>query len=213
MKQIDIENWNRKEHYHFFSKKQSPYLGITANVKCTKACIEAKEFGRSLFAHYLHCSLTVANNIPEFKYRIIDDMVFELEKINAGATVSREDHTFAFIFAEYDADFDVFNKKLKKEIEEVKNSTGLRLNNDDIKLDLIRYTTLPWVKFTSLLHPTNFDNNDSVPRISFGKIFEKQGGKYLPVSVEAHHGLMDGYHIARYFEEFENLLSVRHKPE
>jgi hypothetical protein len=28
MKEIDIEKWNRKEHFEFFSKMASPYFGI-----------------------------------------------------------------------------------------------------------------------------------------------------------------------------------------
>ncbi|WP_228453668.1 CatA-like O-acetyltransferase [Chryseobacterium aquaeductus] len=32
--------------------------------------------------------------------------------------------------------------------------------------------------------------------------------KYLPVSIEAHHGLADGIHIAQYLEEFQKQLDL-----
>ncbi|RZJ50126.1 MAG: chloramphenicol acetyltransferase, partial [Chryseobacterium sp.] len=35
MKIIDLENWNRKEHFEFFSKMKSPYFGFTTEVECT----------------------------------------------------------------------------------------------------------------------------------------------------------------------------------
>lgn len=208
MNKIDIQNWNRKEHFEFFSKMKSPFLGITANVKITSGYQKVKENKYSLFAYYLHSSMKAVNTIREFKYRIIDNEVFELEKINAGSTILREDKTFGFIYVEFDEDFNIFNNRLKSEINEVKISSGLRLNNEDIKTDLIRHTTIPWVSFTSLLHPTHFNNTDSVPKISFGKIFESDKEMFLPVSVEAHHGLIDGYHIGEYFRMFEEILNL-----
>lgn len=207
MKLIDINTWNRKEHFEYFAKMQSPFLGVTANVKCTSAYQLAKLNKWSFFALYLHQSMKVVNDIQAFKLRIIEDKIYELPQINAGATISRKDNTFAFIYTEYHKDFQTFCDNLNKEIEEVHHSTGLRLNDDDVKVDLIRHTTLPWVSFTSILHPTNFNTKDSVPKISFGGLFEQNGEMYLPISVEAHHGLVDGYHISHYFKELEKNLS------
>ncbi len=206
MKEINVETWNRKEHYKFFSKMDSPFLGLTANVKCTKAYQYAKDNNISFYAWYLFHSLKVAHAVKELRYRIINEKVYEVESMHAGSTIAREDHTFAFSLIHYDEDFEVFCQNLKAEKEAVKNSTGLRVNTDR-GVNLIRYTTVPWVSFTGMLHPTNFKTGDSIPRISFGKMFEDRGEKYLPVSVEANHGLVDGYHIGEYFRLFEESLS------
>jgi len=207
MKELNVDEWNRKEHFEFFSKFDNPYFGFIANVNCTKAYKTAKEKFISFFAWYFHKSIVAANSIAEFKLRIIDSKVYELELNHAGSTIAREDHTFAFSYIEYDEDFDVFNGRLQNEIEAVRNSSGLRLDLSKNNVEYIRYTTIPWVSFTQIIHPANFDGTDSVPRISFGKFFEKDGEKFLPVSVEAHHGLMDGYHISEFFRVFEELLN------
>ena len=206
MKILDIENWKRKEHYEFFSKMASPYFGITAEVDCTKAYEKAKEKGIAFFSYYLHKSMIAVNSVEEFKLRIIDNQVVLFDTIHAGATIGRNDGTFGFIFANFSNDFEEFNSEIQKEIEAVHQSTGLRLNNDDIKKNLIRHSTLPWTHFTSLLHPTNFDRTESVPKITFGKFSIRDGKKYLPVSVEAHHGLADGLHLSQYFNEFQKQL-------
>jgi len=36
-KQLDIANWNRKEHFEFFRKFEEPFFGLTATVDWTKA--------------------------------------------------------------------------------------------------------------------------------------------------------------------------------
>ncbi len=206
MKILDIENWKRKEHYEFFSKFASPYFGITAKVDCTKAYEKAKEKGIAFFSYYLHKSMIAVNSVEELKLRIIDNQVVLFDTIHAGATIVRNDGTFGFIFADFSNDFEEFNSEIQKEIEAVHQSSGLRLNNDDIKKNLIRHSTLPWTHFTSLLHPTNFDRTESVPKITFGKFSIRDGKKYLPVSVEAHHGLADGLHLSQYFNEFQKQL-------
>lgn len=207
MKIIDIDNWSRKEHYQFFSKMASPYFGITTEVDCTLAYEKSIEKGYSFFAYYLHKSMVAVNAVEELKYRIIEDQVVSFPTIHAGSTIGREDGTFGFIFVHFSEDFETFNAELQKEIKAVHNSTGLRLNNDDIKPDLIRHSTIPWHSFSALLHPTNLDNKESVPKITFGKFNIREGKKYLPVSVEAHHGLLDGFHLAQYFSEFQQQLS------
>ena len=206
MEIINIESWNRKEHFEFFSKMASPYFGITTEVDCTIAYDNAKENGNSFFAHYLHKSMIAVNSVEELRLRIVDNKVALFEKINAGATVGRADGTFGFIFVNFSDDFETFNKELQNEIQTVLNSTGLRLNDDDIKKDLIRHSTIPWTSFTGLLHPTNFDRTESVPKITFGKFSIREGKKYLPVSIEAHHGLVDGFHLAKYLSEFQRQL-------
>ena len=206
MKIIDTENWNRKEHFDFFSKMASPFFGIVTEVDCTKAKEKAKENNYSFFAYYLHKSMVAVNSVEELKYRIVENKVVSFDTINAGATIGREDGTFGFIFVNFSSNFEIFNAELQQEIERVKNSTGLRLNNDDVKKDLIRHSTIPWHSFTGLLHPTNLDQNESVPKITFGKFTERNDKKFLPISIEAHHGLVDGFHLAKYLTEFQKQL-------
>lgn len=206
MEIINTENWNRKEHFDFFSKMASPYFGIVTEVDCTKAYEKTRDAGVSFFAYYLYKSMMAINSVKELKYRIVDNNVVSFPVINAGATIGREDGTFGFIFVHFTNNFEVFNAELQEEIQKVQNSTGLRLNDDDVKKDLIRHSTIPWNSFTGLLHPTNFDQKESVPKITFGKFSIRDGKKYLPISIEAHHGLVDGFHLAKYLTEFQKQL-------
>ena len=208
MKILDIKSWNRKEHFEFFSKMASPFFGLTTEVDCTKAYENAKEKEQSFFANYLHKSMIAVNSVEELRLRIVDNQIVLYDTIHAGTTIGRPDGTFGFAFMNFSDDFEKFSSELQSEIGEVLNSTGLRLNNDDTKKDLIRHSTIPWNSFTGLLHPTNLDKTESVPKITFGKFNVRNGKKYLPVSIEAHHGLVDGYHIAQYLAEFQKQLNA-----
>lgn len=206
MKVIDFEKWKRKEHFEFFSKMKSPFFGFTTEVDCTKAYEKAKESGDSFYAVYLHQSMIAINTVEELKLRIVDEQVILYDEVHVGGTIGRKDGTFGFSYFEYSEDFKTFNKALQNEVKSVQSSTGLHISNDVLPINHIRHTTIPWTSFSAMLHPTNFDPKESIPKITFGKFSIRDGKKYLPVSIEAHHGLADGIHLAQYFEAFQKQL-------
>lgn len=206
MKLVDKDNWNRREHFEFFSSFANPQLNIVTELECTRAYEGSKSRGHSFFASYLHKSMLAINSVKEFRHRIIDGEVYEFDVIHAGTTIARADKTFSFGYIPFSKNFDEFNESLKAEIIAVQNSSGLRLGVEDKLHNLIRHTALPWIHFTSIMHPTKLDKTDSVPKISFGKMIKRDEKLYMPVSIEAHHALVDGYHVSLYLEEFQRLL-------
>ncbi|MDI1254611.1 MAG: chloramphenicol acetyltransferase [Flavobacterium sp.] len=208
MKQfLDIENWPRKEHFHFFRKFEEPFFGATVTIDCTKSYQNAKVAGNSFFLYYLHKTLVAVNTIEAFRYRIENDAVVVYDRIDVSATISREDGSFGFSWIKYDSNFDVFEKGALAEIERIKNTTGLftREFNDD---NLIHFSAIPWVDFTSLSHARSFILPDSCPKISFGKMTVVNGKRTMPMSVHVHHGLMDGLHVGHFVDCFQELMNL-----
>jgi chloramphenicol O-acetyltransferase type A len=63
--------------------------------------------------------------------------------------------------------------------------------------NLLFMSAIPWVSFTSFMHPIHLHPVDSVPRFAWGKFFEQGGRLLMPLSVQAHHALLDGLHVGR----------------
>ena len=205
MKKIAIETWNRKEHFLFFKQMEEPFFGITTSIDCTKAYSKSKEINASFFIFYLYKTLQAVNKIENFKYRIIDDEVFMYDTIDASATIMRDDFTFGFSYIEYDDDFNNFAKNSLEEIKRINTTTGLFTR--EYPDNLIHFSALPWVNFTSLSHARSFTWQDSCPKISFGKMMDENGKKTMAVSVHVHHALVDGYHVGKFIEKLQNLMN------
>ncbi|WP_299222437.1 chloramphenicol acetyltransferase [uncultured Aquimarina sp.] len=204
---LDLSTWNRREHYEFFSGFDEPFFGIVSTVDFTIGYQKIKDNGYPYFLYYLHKAVKAANRIAPFRYRIEEDKVYIYDQVHASATIGREDHTFGFSFIEFDEDFKVFRVQAQKEIEAVRNSTGLRHNDNAKRMDSLHISSIPWYNFTGISHARHFQYRDSVPKISFGK-YTKEGSKInLPISIHVHHALMDGYHVGLYLEEFQRLLN------
>jgi chloramphenicol O-acetyltransferase type A len=206
MKQkVNIDTWARKEHFNFFKNFEEPFHSVVVNVDCTTAYRFAKENGASFFLYYLHKSLTAINDLDPFKYRIYGDDVILYDQINAGPTIGRSNGTFGFSYVDFHPSFHEFVIGAKKEIERVQNTTTLFAEKLDD--DIVHYSAMPWINFTSLSHARSFSFPDSCPKISFGKMTENNGSRTMPVSIHAHHALVDGLHVGQYVDRFQELMN------
>jgi chloramphenicol O-acetyltransferase type A len=200
--QIDIKNWNRKEHFEFFSTFEEPFFGITTPIDCTIAFEKSKELNIPFFIYYLHKTLTAVNQIENFRYRIEDGNVFLYDEIDSSATIMRADKTFGFSFMKFKAELTAFNKIALAEIERIQLTSGLFTR--EFPENLIHFSAIPWINFTSLTHSRSFTLPDSCPKISFGKMITENGKKTMSLAVLAHHGLVDGYHMGMFVEALQN---------
>lgn len=203
MNYLDIENWNRKQHFEHFSKLLDPYFAVVVDVDVTHAFQYAKEKNVSFFALYLHACIKAINSVENLRYRIQDDKVVIHDVIHASATIPREDSTFGFSFVHFSEDFNVFNENLEKEKERIMKSTDLfpPVNSEDC----IYCSALPWYNFTSHKEPIS-GFKESVPKLAFGKFVKKEGRLMMPVSIAVNHALVDGYHVGQFFESYQKEL-------
>lgn len=201
---LNMDTWNRKEHFRFFSGFDFPYFDVCCNIDCTPAYRYAKQEGLGFFRLYLYYSLRAANETEPFTYRIHNGEVRVYNQVNASPTIQRADGSFGFAYIDFQESRELFFEAAGREIERVQNSSGLvpAVSGENV----IHYSALPWVRFTSITHARHTAFKDSIPKISFGKITEENGKWLLPLSVSVHHALMDGFHVGQYIERFTNLL-------
>lgn len=203
---LDLESWPRKEHFHFFRKFSEPFFGATITIDCTKAYEKAKADNIPFFIYYLHQTLVAVNDVEPFRYRIDDDKVVIHDRIDASATIARENATFGFSLIRFYEDIELFSKEAKLEIHRVQNTPGL-MTREFPNDNLIHFSSIPWLDFTSLSHARSFDFPDSCPKISFGKMtVDNNGKRSMPMSVHVHHGLMDGYHLSVFADRLQDLM-------
>ncbi|WP_080057807.1 chloramphenicol acetyltransferase [Spirosoma aerolatum] len=206
-KSINVNDWNRKEHYLFFSKFEEPFFGVTISVNCTIAYQQAKSKNISFFLYYLYRALRAANEVENFRYRIYKNEVYIYDSIQASTTVNRPNGTFGFSYIDYIENEHEFYESARVEMEKVRQASGLlpAVSGENV----IHFSVLPWLNFTSLSHARSFSFSDSSPKISFGKMIEQGPLKSMPVSIHAHHGLMDGYHVGLFADIFQEMLDKK----
>jgi chloramphenicol O-acetyltransferase type A len=203
-RELDVEAWERKATFEFFRDYKDPFFNMAANVDVSRLYSFCKRRGWPFSIAALYCSIATANEIREFRLRMIDEKVVEFDRVEASQTILNDDHTFSFCYFPWRDTLDAFVEEGHRSREKY-----AALKSFDVeagRLDLIYYSVIPWISFTSFKHANSGDNRQTVPRMVFGKIFEQDGKRLMPFSVEAHHCLMDGYHVGQYFNLFQEKL-------
>jgi len=203
---LDINTWNRKDHFNFFKQLEEPFFGVCVSIDCTIAYQKSKKENASFFISYLHKALEAVNSVECFRYRISGDDIIVYDQIDASSTIGRPDGTFGFSNIKFHPNFQEFNLIAKKEIERVQNNSGLEVTvaGDHV----IHFSALPWLDFTSFSHARSFSFADSAPKISVGKMTETNGKKSFSVSIHVHHGLVDGFHVGQFVKKFQKLMNA-----
>ena len=205
MKIIDQTTWHRKSQYEFFRQLPAPHFSITANVNVTAIINHRKSEAISLFNAFLYCIMTAANAVPELRMRFRGDTVIEHDIVHASATVPIEDERFAFCSIEHVPNWAEFNKGCVESLEKAKQQNELREHIDDTD-EWIFLSCLPWINFTAMSNP-NAGPNDCIPRISWGKVDGRESNWSMPVSVQVHHALVDGFHLGKFYQVLNDCLS------
>lgn len=203
---IDMTTYKRKSHFEYFKELANPYVGVTVNADITALLKKIKAENLPFFLTVCYCISRAANQIPEFRQRIVDGRIIEYDDCPTSHTLALEDGTYCYCTLSSSCPFNEYIQYAAQEQEKAKEAKSFEESEEEA-LDKIFVSTLPWISYTALVNPTPIPA-DSNPRITWGKYFLQDGKVLLPVSVLCHHALADGLHISRFYELLHRQISA-----
>jgi chloramphenicol O-acetyltransferase type A len=203
---IELNTWKRKDHFSFFSQYEIPRFNMTFDLDVTKLYQWAKNENVSFYLALMHHVIQSLNQVENFQYRIDEKGVF-LEPIRYVSFTDKRasDDLFKMVFCEVDDDCLTFINHAKKTSE--KQGDIFFVPASEAVLNTIYVTSFPWRRFHHFSHATLLGPKDSVPRISWSQFETIEDRKILTLSVEVHHGLVDGVHVAQWLTLLENRFN------
>ena len=205
-KKIELSQWPRQQHFEFYKNFSDPYFNICVELEAESLFNFSRLNNISFFNSYLYFAMKAANDIEPFALRLVEGEVWLFEKINANVVQLKEDETFRFSYLQQQDDFTLFCQHTKEAIALAKSqpffseqfySTGLACN-------CLHISVLPWLNFTSFSHASNHSEYSGIPKLVFGKYNKRTG--IMPLSIEVHHALMDGIHVAQYVARLKHYF-------
>lgn len=195
MKQINIDSWHRREIYEMFSKVDYPFYSVTIPVDVTNVKQVSKREGVSFYFLMIWLCTKAVNAIPEFKMRIREDHIYQLDQTEPSFTVMKKDEEhFIIVTTPWEQKWQDFcNKAESKSLQQV-SLFGEHPYTDE----LIYFSCTPWFDFTALTNERNFDKNDTIPRIAWGKYYDEKERLMLHLSLDVNHRTIDGLHIGKF---------------
>jgi len=194
---IDLETWPRRAAYEFFRGFDDPFFNLCSRVDVRRTRAWCQERGASFFLASLHAGLRAVHRVEALRLRTRGDEVVRCERVNGGSTVLNPDESFSFVYFTYRPELAEFVADAQAVLD-AHHRAGPSFAPGETD-EIIHFSVIPWVHFTSVSHARNHRTGESVPKIIFGR-FQEEGDRCpLPVSIEVHHALVDGLHVGQFF--------------
>ncbi|MBA2403480.1 MAG: hypothetical protein H0V66_01805 [Bdellovibrionales bacterium] len=190
----------RRDRFDFFESFENPLLNLSFEMEVKDFRPYCKAQNLPPFHFFLFCLFSSLNELDNFKYRIYEGKVIKIDTLIGSYTVLNEENIFNFTRFELSHDINEFIKRSLESKDEALKApglihTGLELSVREMK-NYVFITSIPWLKMTAIEHPTYKYKSADIPSIAWGKFGQTTSGEMtIPLSVQAHHGFVDAYHI------------------
>lgn len=205
---IDIEKWNRKEYYiHYMNQLPCTY-SLTTNIDITNMLSAIKKASKKIYPAQIYIIASIVNQYKEFRMtRNHDGDLGYWDEVNPSYTIfNKSSETFSSIWTMYNRDFSLFYDSCIKDIEKYSQSSCLTPKPDEPS-NTFTISSLPWVNFTGFNINVFNEGNYLPPIFTMGKFIETNNTVLMPVSIQVHHAVCDGFHIGRFINSLQNLAS------
>ena len=197
---------SRQAHLNLFTSYQLPAVNVTAECDCRDFVTPAKACGLPPFSLLLHGIAKASMEVENFRHRLFEGQVQRVERLTVSYTVVGADENLNFSTLPFDEDWPTFLSHYLADREEARTAASLRLAPMDHRAYLF-VTCLPWLRFTSIQHPVARFADASIPNVAVGRFSIAAGRVTFPLSVQAHHGLVDGLHIHQLISKIEAMMT------
>ncbi len=200
---IDEALWPRKPLCDLFGQTDYPFYALTCRVEAGALRARAAAEGLSFYMCMIYAVMSALNAGDPWLYKLRPDGVYRHDFLSPSFTDAAENELFKIVSLDWDPKESMaeFARRAAKAAAE--QSFLIPSPESEARDDLAYLSCLPWLDFTALTNERSFNKNDSVPRISWGRM---TGGS-LPLSVDVNHRLIDGRHIAEFFSTLNSFTS------
>ena len=201
---IDRQNWKREEYFnHYFTSIPCTY-SMTVKLDITKI-IETK---KGLYLSMLYYIATVVNRHEEFRTAINAEGELGVydEMLPCYTVFNKDTETFSNIWTVYKADLEEFCIEYKKDIERFGKENKMTAK-PDVPDNSFPVSMVPWTSFEGFNLNLQKGYDYLIPIFTMGRYYEENGRIMIPLAIQVHHSVCDGFHICRFVNELQELIN------
>ena len=204
---VDIENWERRDLFKLYTTSLKLVMNITVEMDVTHLRAFCRERGLRFYPTMIWAVSRVINSREEFRYRIREDGTLILyDYVSPSYTdFNPETEKFVKFVTEYSEDLEVFHERAVRDMAAHKNEVGFLPDQPENFFDI---SCLPWTAYQSMTLHVDDGKISLFPVVIWGKYEEKDGRTVMPVTLNVHHAVADGFHASRFFNDLQNAINA-----
>lgn len=207
-KLIDTNSWKRKPYFdHYFNQIRCTY-SITVNIDITNVLSFKDRNKVKLYPLLIYVISKAVNKYEEFRTAINDrGEIGVWETLSPCYTVFHKDsESFSNIWTEWNDDLNLFLSNFEQDSKRFGQIDRIDAK-PNTPANVFPISSLPWTTFTGFNLNIFADGTYLLPIFTYGKYFQ-DGNRYLiPLSIQVHHAVCDGFHVSRLINEIQQECS------
>ncbi|WP_091017474.1 type A chloramphenicol O-acetyltransferase [Paenibacillus amylolyticus] len=203
---IVLDQWDRKPYFdHYLNQVRCTY-SITANLDITLLINALKLKGLKFYPALIHMISTVVNAHREFRTCFdAEGRLGYWDEMSPSYTIFHEDDkSFSTIWTTFHEDFETFHIRYLEDMKNYKDHKQFVAKPNEPP-NTFPVSSIPWVNFTGFNLNIYNEGTYLLPIFTMGKYVQQNDQVYLPLSVQLHHAVCDGYHAGVLFNELQSL--------
>lgn len=202
---IDRTQWPREPYFSHFTQGVPCTYSMTVKLDITRL----RASGKKLYPALLHCIASVVNRHEEFRTALdeqgrlgVYDVLFPCYTV-----FHKDTETFSNIWTEYFSDYPAFLAAYEADLQQFGTVHAMNAKPEEPN-NTFPVSMVPWESFESFhLHLPN-SGGYLLPIFTIGKFYASGDRWMLPLAVQVHHGVCDGFHLCRFLAELRSELEV-----
>ena len=202
---IDRAHWPRREYFdHYFDQVPCSY-SMTTELDITPV----RAAGRKLYPALLHALSLVVNRHPEFRTALDrEDRLGVYDQLHPSYTVFHPDtETFSVLWTPFSPDWDTFLASYQRD-QALYGSVHRFTGKPDVPENCFSVSMLPWETFQGFHLHLQQGHRYLLPIFTLGRYRQDGPRQLLPLAVQVHHAVCDGFHLCRFLEELREELAA-----
>ena len=205
---INLETWNRKEIFKLYSNDVPCTFSLTTDIDISSLIPKLKEKNIKFFPVILYALSYIVNCQKEFKMNLDKDSnIGFYDVVNPSYTFFHKDNeSFSNLWTEFSENFEEFYKNYQKDVE-IYGKNKSFIGKPQIENNLFNVSSIPWTTLTGFNLNLKNGYNYYPPIFTFGKYFTENNKILLPLAIQVHHGVCDGYHVAKFINSLQDFIN------
>lgn len=205
---VDVSNWARKEYFDRYLNITPCSYSMTLNLDITGLIRQIKHNNIKLYPVTIYLLSKIVNKYEEFRTAIDENgNVGLFDWMSPMYTIFQKDTgTFTSIWTEYCPNFSEFYQNYMIDIQTY-SSVKQFLAKSNPPANIFTISSIPWVNFSGFNLNLPKATSYLLPIFTTGKYFEQNDKIWLPIAIQVHHAVCDGFHIARFVNELQEAIT------
>ena len=206
---IDVNEWNRGNLFRFYIDKMRIVMSLTVDIDVANLKLYSKKTGIPFYSLMLWVVSKVINDHDEFKYGWDNEgNLIRWDYISPSHTdFHSDDENFTKMVTEYTDDLIEFSGRVMADRERYKNDRAVL---DNQPLNFFDVSCLPWVRYKHFDVHVFDEGKFLAPVVTWGKYEQAADKLLMPLTMNIHHAVADGFHLSRFFNEVQELINSFH---